>query len=352
MIKILIVDDSPTETALLKSIFTAEDDFEVVGCSKNGEEAIAMTSDLKPDIITMDILMPVMDGLKATRFIMTHFPIPIVIISSAINNKSVSSSFEALEAGALAVLEKPDNRDDESFAKSRSRIVDTVRSMSTIHVVKRRFYTAHKKVSKTIAKPTIASKVANYEIIVIGASVGGPQALRQIFSKLDRNFPLPIVVVQHMTRGFINGFASWLNNNTALMIVHAEDNEVLKSGTVYFAPDQYHLEVKRHQNNLMSRLVTGPPVSGFCPSITVLFQSVARVCGKNAIGVLLTGMGSDGAQGLLEIKNSKGHTFIQDQETAVVFGMAGVAQSIGAVDKVVELDKIADYLIAITRPKV
>lgn len=351
MLKVLIVDDSPTESALLRSIFEVESDMHVVGSAINGEEALKMIPNLKPDIITMDILMPVMNGLEATRLIMSQYPTPIVIISSAFHDESVSA-FEALEAGALAVLDKPLNSDEKSFEKERLRIVDTVRSMAEIHVIKRRFLTTNNTKKKSSQKTEIPdNRQVVYEIIAIGSSVGGPQALKKILSALPKDFPLPIVIVQHMTRGFINGFANWLNNNTDLVIKNAEDHEVLKAGTVYFAPDVYHLEVIRDQGRLMTKLVSAPPVSGFRPSATVLLQSVANVCGRNAIGIILTGMGSDGAQGLLELKKVKGHTLIQDPQSAVVFGMAGVAESIGAVDKVIELDCMADYLISITRPK-
>lgn len=344
MIKILIVDDSPTEVALLSSIFNSEKDFQIVGVATNGEEAIKKLQTLKPDIITMDICMPVMNGLEATRIIMSQFPLPVVIISSTINDKSISATFEALEAGALAVLAKPIFDNSDNFEKSRQKIVDMVRSMSEIHVIKRRFFT-NKKDIKSIHQSYPKEAKPLYEMIAIGSSVGGPQALKTIFSSLPHDFPLPIIVVQHMTRGFIKGFASWLNNNTNLTTKNAENGEIIQAGTVYFAPDSYHIEVMRDQGKLAIKLKSGPPVSGFCPSATVLFQSVAKVCGKNAIGIILTGMGSDGAQGLLELKKVKAHTLIQDQASAVVFGMAGVAQSLGAVDKIVELNNMANYLV-------
>jgi two-component system chemotaxis response regulator CheB len=350
MIKLLIVDDSPTQIALLTTIFSAEKDFTIVGFAKNGEEAIKQIQLIKPDIITMDILMPVMNGLEATRVIMSQFPIPIVIISSTVNDGSKSITFEALDAGALAVLSKPTFVNNENFIKDRKKIVDMVRSMSEICVIKRRFFTK-KPNTKLIQQPTLMVKKTIYEIIAIGSSVGGPQALKTIFSALPANFTVPIVVVQHMTRGFINGFASWLNNNTELEVKCAEDHEILQPGIIYFAPDANHTEIRRERGKLSIKLNAGPPISGFCPSATVLFQSVAKVCGSSAIGIILTGMGNDGAQGLLELKNVKGHTLIQDPDSAVVFGMAGVAQSLGAVDKVIELNSIASYLVGEVLPR-
>jgi two-component system chemotaxis response regulator CheB len=348
MINILIVDDSATEAQLLKHLFEAEKDLHVIGWAKNGTEAAELTAKLKPDIITMDILMPMKNGFEATHHIMTKTPTPIVVISSAANDKTLNTTFLALEAGALSVLEKPDAPSSVNYEQKRKKIIDTVRSMSQIKVIKRRFY-------KPASKPNLLKnkkiKAGKFEIIAIGVSVGGPQALKTIFSKLPSDFPIPIVVVQHMTTGFLFGFANWLNQHCSIRIKIAENNEELMGGTIYFAPDSTHLKINRAQNKLFVNLVKSPPVSGFCPSATVLLQSVAKVSAEQAVGILLTGMGNDGAQGLLELKNAKGHTLIQDQESAVVFGMAGVAQSLNAVDEVVQLDKFADYLISLSRSR-
>jgi two-component system chemotaxis response regulator CheB len=345
MINILIVDDSQTEALLLKSLFEAEKDMRVIGHAKNGEEAIALTAKLKPDIITMDILMPIKNGLEATRLIMSSIPTPIVVISSTANDIVLNTTFLALEAGALSVLEKPEHPNSSTFNTMRQRIIDTVRSMAQIKVITRRFYTPKKM-------PPIATytreKTNQFEIIAIGVSVGGPQALKTILTKLPASFPIPIVIVQHMTIGFMLGFTNWLNQQCALKVKIAEPAEELLAGHVYFAPDHHHLEVNRRNGKLIAHLAKTPPVSGFCPSATVLLKSVAVTSGKHAVGALLTGMGNDGAQGLLDLKNAHGHTFIQDKESAVVFGMAGVAQSLNAADKIVPLSKIAIYLISLT----
>lgn len=347
MIKILIVDDSETEMAILKYIFESEKDIKIVGYARNGQEAVKLANLLKPNLITMDVLMPIMDGIEATRTIMSQNPIPIVVISTKTNDDTLKIAFQALEAGALSVLQKPININSPNFKNERRRIIDAVRSMAEIKVVKKRFHTASKK-QNTV--PNIDVSYRNYELLAIGTSVGGPQALNIILSKLSADFPIPVVVVQHMSLGFIEGFTKWLNANAALTIKIAENQEVLKNGVVYFAPDNYHLVINRLNKDLIAKLVKMEPVSGFCPSITVLLSSVAKTCGKNAIGVLLTGMGSDGAQGLLELKNAKAHTFIQDSKSSIVFGMAGIAQSLGAVDKVIELDQIANYLTNLVKP--
>lgn len=342
MINILIVDDSETETKVLKHIFESEQDFHVIACAKDGQEAIELNDKFKPDLITMDIQMPVMDGIKAIREIISHNPVPIVVISSKLNDE-MKTAFLALEQGALSVLEKPVNITSPDFKQVRERIVNTIRIMSEIKVIKRRFYT--KKLPAKIPEKNINFKSSHYKIIAIGTSVGGPRVLKIILSQIPKDFPLPIVVVQHMTTGYISGFVKWLSGNISLKVKVADHQEILQGGTVYFAPDFYHLEIDSVQEKLIAKLVKAPSVSGFCPSASVLLQSVAKSCASHAIGMLLTGMGNDGAQGLLALKKANGHTIIQDPESAIVFGMAGTAQSLGAVDKVVALDKIAEYLI-------
>jgi len=344
MINILIADDSETETMLLRHIFKNVADFCVIGCAKNGKEAVELASKLKPDIITMDINMPLLDGFEATRQIMATDPIPIVVITSTVYDASLNTAFLALESGALSVLDKPVNVADPSFETICKRIITLIRTMAEIKVIKRRFVVDSQK-QQTIKLPQLQSKIKNYEIVAIGSSVGGPQALKNILSQLPADFPISIVITQHMTIGFIDGLSQWLDAHCALRVKCAEDQEILEAGTVYFAPDKSHLKIIRVGTKLMAHLFQAEPVSGFFPSITVLLNSVARSCGERAIAILLTGMGSDGAQGLLDVKSSTGHTLIQDQDSCVVFGMAGVAQSLGAVDRVLKLDEIAQYLL-------
>lgn len=345
MLKILIVDDSETEIAILKHIFESEKDICIIGFAKNGKEAVRLVPLLKPDLITMDIQMPVMDGFEATRHIMAEYPTPIVVISSQLN-ENMNTTFHALNAGALSVIEKPMNITSPTFSQISKRIIDTVRSMSEIKVIKQ--HLSSLKYKKNFSSSPVTKKNSTYEIVAIGASIGGPQALNFILSHLPAKFPLPIVVVQHMTPGFIHGLSVWLNDHTGLTVKLAENLELLQQGTVYFAPDNYHLELIQTHDKLMTKLIPGPKVAGFCPSITELLKSIAKICGPRAIGILLTGMGSDGAQGLLALKKARGHTLIQDPESAIVFGMANVAQSLQAVDRIVDLDKIAEYLIKIT----
>lgn len=343
MIRILVVDDSITETAILKHLLESEPDFNVVGCANDGVEAIKLTALLKPDIITMDIQMPVMDGIEATKIIMEQNPTPIVMISAKATDKDFDATFKGLNAGALSVLAKPFNVGSSSSKLEQQQIIDTIRIMAGISVVKR----------KPLIKKTIPSEIKSpqknyhrlHQVIVIGASIGGTQALNIILSSLPKNFPVPILVVQHMMPGYIAGYTKWLDDNINLSVCEMKANELLLPGRVYFAPDDYHSEIQRTNNQLMCKLIKSSPVSGFCPSITVLFESVAKVCGRQAIGVLLTGMGNDGADGLLAIKNAEGHTIIQDKESSIVFGMAAVAKELGAVETILKLDQIANHLM-------
>lgn len=343
MIKVLIVDDSATERFVLKKIFESETDFQVIATAKNGKEAVLLTNQLKPDVITMDVIMPVMDGIEAIKEIMEICPTPIVVISSMLNDEVLNAGYRALEAGALSVLEKPVNIESNQFHLQRLQILDTVRAMAGIKVIHRR----HRRVEKKVeAKIDISQSI---EVIAIGASIGGPAALKVILSKLPKNFPLPILIVQHMSTGFMEGFVKWLDSSVDIQLKSAEDGEVLKPGVVYFGPDNKHLELKRINSALTINLTSSPLVGGFRPSVTKLFESVSKISGNRGLGVLLTGMGRDGADGLLQIKKMHGHTIIQDEKTSVVFGMPGVAKSLGAADRVLPLESIADYLIQLTK---
>lgn len=340
MIRVLIADDSQTDIAILKSILESDPDIQVIACAHDGMEAIELVQSLKPDIVTMDIKMPKMNGYEAIESIMMNFPTPIVVISSLVNDKESDATFRALEAGALYVIPKPENIQSNDFSSIKRHMLDMIRSMAEIKVIRKRKLGRGDK-----SKKYVTAVHGSYKIIVLGSSVGGPQALKEILTSLPAGFPLPIVAVQHMTNGFITGFSHWLDSNVPVKIKMAEHDEALKPGIVYLAPDCTHLEVKNDNGLLRASLTIGEPVTGFLPSITVLMNSVARECGKHAIGVLLTGMGSDGAAGMLAMKQAGAHTIIQDPDSCVVFGMAGVAQSMHAVDKVVKLEKIADYLV-------
>ncbi len=347
MIKILIAEDSDVVALLLKTIFEQETDFKVIGRARDGRETVQLAHDLRPDIITMDIRMPRMDGFEATRMIMADAPVPIVVVSSSVDNEEMRTTFRALEEGALAVLEKPHGYGHQDFEWSRTELVDTVRAMADVKVVGRKPLQRTRAVD--IFETAIVQRTKAYHLLALGCSTGGPQVLQRILSTLPVGFPVPIIIVQHISKGFVGGLVQWLAGNTLLDIKLAEHGEALLPGKVYFAPDDIHLCVKRNGNGLTVNLIDSPLVNGFRPSVTPLFQSLAQYCPGHAIAGLLTGMGGDGAQGLLEARRASCHTFIQDEESSIVFGMPGTALAINAVDQIVELDQISSYVMSLVR---
>lgn len=346
MIKILITEDSDTIAALLKSLLETEPDMQVIGWAKNGQQAVDMSRKSRPDLITMDIRMPVMDGFEAIRNIMSETPVPIVVVSSGVDDE-LRICFRAIEAGALAVIEKPQYIDPKGFQAISRKLVETVRAMAGVKVVRR--YIRQAETPVEIRTPMPGVQGSAFEIIAAGCSTGGPQALQAILSGLPAGFPIPIAVVQHMSQGFLLGMVEWLQKITPLKLKLAEDGERLQPATVYFAPEDRHLILKRTAGGLAAGLLNGPPVGQFRPSVTTLFQSAARVCEKHAIGLLLSGMGDDGAAGLLEMRKAGAHTVIQNKESSVIFGMPGSALTLDAVDKIVELNGIASYLNGVVR---
>lgn len=347
MIRILIVEDSDVVSLLLKTIFENEPDMQVIGRAKNGREAVRMAYELRPDLITMDIRMPVMDGFEATRLIMATAAAPIVVISSSVDDEELKITFRAIEEGALAVLEKPMGFNHPGFEGMRKEMIDTVRTMAEIKVVRR--YHSIPLEGAAIFEAAIQQRTKAHEIIAIGCSTGGPQTLQTILSRLPQGFPIPIVITQHISKGFIGGLVSWLQGNTLLEVVLAKDMQKLQPGTVYLAPDHYHLCVERGSDGLIARLKDDSPVNGFMPSVTVLFKSVADTCRNKSVGVLLTGMGADGAEGLLMLRQTGAHTIVQDEASAVVYGMPGSAIALDAVDQVVLLQNMASYLLSLAR---
>lgn len=344
--RILVVEDSRVIAEVLRSMINDTLDLEVIGVAKNGKEGVLMTQQLAPDLITMDIIMPEMDGFEATKSIMANNPTPIVVISSHLNNKELNTTFRALDAGALTVINKPTDVHSKKFELIQSYILDTIRSMSEVSVVKP---PSPKKLepSRYVMHETKKPTVHAYEVVALGASTGGPVALKTILSLLPRDFPLPILVVQHIADGFIGGFSEWLNTHIALEVKVAQEGEELKPGTVYAAPDNYHLTVERSNSTfgtLCARLVDSDAIVGFRPSITALFASLAETCAEHAIAGLLTGMGKDGLDGMKAMYLRNAHTFAQDAESTVIASMPNAACKAGVVDAVVELNDIANHL--------
>ncbi|TAN47181.1 MAG: chemotaxis-specific protein-glutamate methyltransferase CheB [Methylococcaceae bacterium] len=348
MIRILIAEDSNVVALLLKAIFSKEPDMEVVGHACNGREAVEMTRALKPSLVTMDIRMPVLDGFEATREIMSGTVTPIVVISSSVDDEELRTTFRAIEEGALAVIEKPRGVGHPDFEAIRSELVNTVRAMAEVKLVRRLPRRPPVQPDAVPVAPD-AQEQHRFELVALGCSTGGPQALHALLAGLPAGFPLPIAIVQHISPGFVGGMVTWLSDQCPLIVKLAEDDEPLRAGTVYLAPDGYHLLIKRAGRTLRALLDGGTAVNLFRPSATPFLQSVARICGTKAIAGVLSGMGADGACGLLEVRRAGGHTFVQDPDSCVVAGMPNSAIAMNAVDKIVGLESLALHLQRLTR---
>ena len=338
MIRVLIVEDSPVVSQMLSYILSSDPDIKVVGIATNGEEAIRMTVRLKPDVVTMDIVMPGMDGYEATRKIMETTPVPIVIVSSSYNYTEVAKSFKALEAGALAMIAKPVGIGHPLFEKHSSDLINTIKTLSTIKMGK------YKRRIKPDKKVIVKKEIARQEIrmIAIGASTGGPPVLQTILSGLPKNLPVPVAIVQHITQGFTAGFTSWLSDVTGFNVCVPENGEICIPGKVYVAPDNAHMVFDYGGRILLNN---DPPDNLLKPSVAHLFISVANVFREKAVGVLLSGMGRDGAEGLKMMRDMGAVTIAQDEESSVVFGMNGEAVRLGAARYVLSPEDITQMLI-------
>jgi two-component system chemotaxis response regulator CheB len=343
-VRVIVAEDSPTMRRHLVNVINQSPGLRVVGEARDGGEVLAMAGELKPDVISMDIRMPVMDGLEATRRIMNQHPTPVVVVSGLVDG-DIDLSFQALQAGALAVVEKPLDRGDPQYSAKQRHLVNTLAAMSRVRVI-RRWETRAEPVEVNavgrLVEPLPARVVP--EILAIGASAGGPSALSVLLKELPADYSVPIAIAQHMPEEFTSGLARWLDKATPLRVQVAEDNLILEPGAVYLAPGSAHLAVVRRQGRLMSRLIKGQNTYRYRPSVDILFESVAEACGVAGVGVVLTGMGDDGAAGLLAMRQSGAMTFAQDEASCTVFGMPGAAIASGAVVNVLGLSNLATTL--------
>jgi two-component system chemotaxis response regulator CheB len=336
-LRVLIAEDSPTARELLVQILQSDPEIAIVGEAVDGVAAVTMTRQLRPDVVTMDIRMPRLDGFEATRQIMIETPTPIVIVSSAAEERDVEVSMHALRVGALAVLPKPPGPESPDFEDQCRRLVQTVKAMAHVKVVRR----WPERVRLRPAPAAAVHRAAPAGIVAVVASTGGPASLTRILSNLTPGFGVPILIVQHIACGFIDGFASWLNTVGALPVRIAHDGEPLRPATAYIAPDHHHLGVRDRSTIALSQAA---PIRGFRPSGTALFESVAAVFGNTAVAVVLTGMGDDGVAGLEAVRRAGGRTIAQDEATSVVFGMPGAAIAAGLADLTLPIDAIAAQL--------
>jgi two-component system chemotaxis response regulator CheB len=344
MINVLIVEDSKVAQEFLVHIFTSDPAIQVVGVADNGEEALEAVKQKHPDVITMDIHMPKVDGFEATRAIMETVPTPIVIVSASTSAKDLASTFRAMEAGALAVVLRPPGIGHSEHQAAARELIQTVKLMSEIRVVKRHPAVKRRELP-SMAKMEVRKRDAQIQAIAIGASTGGPPVLQQILSGLPQDLPVPVLMVQHISAGFTKGFVEWLSGTARFPVRIASHGEYLLPGHGYVAPDGFHLGIGNGPRIVLS---DHAPENGLRPSVAYLFRSVAQTLGSCAVGVLLTGMGRDGAVELKEMKDRGAVTIVQDEESSIIFGMPGEAVALNAYTHMLPPDKIAALLRTLT----
>jgi two-component system, chemotaxis family, protein-glutamate methylesterase/glutaminase len=347
--RVLVVDDSAFMCKVLETILNADGQLQVVGRAKDGREAISLAESLKPDVITMDINMPHVDGLQATAHIMTNSPRPIVVVSSE-SKEGAASTLKALELGAIDFVTKPSSGIDLDMQSIKEDLVRKVRVAAKVRVVRtasRLAATLQAPVkaptsSESFTKPARAINTENsdirFPVVVLGASTGGPATVMRLAPGFTRDFPAAVILVQHMPAAFTSQYALQLTEFTSIRVKEAEPNEPIQPGTLYICPGGQHLRLSATGRVELDS--TSGRIDGYLPNIDVSMESVASFAGPMSIGVVLTGMGSDGARGARLIKNSGGLVIAQDEATSVIFGMNAEAIKAGVVDQVLGIDDI------------
>ena len=343
-IGVLIVDDSPSMRMLLSHVLARDPRIEVIGTVDDGQAAIdyLQCGGVRPDVVLMDIHMPRLDGFEATRRIMETDPLPIVICTATADPKELAVAFRSMEAGAVACVEKPLGLDHPKFASCVENLQQTIRLMSEVKVVRRwnRSRPGGGHAAMAVPSPNVRQPLPR--IVGIGASTGGPPLLQNILSALPRDFPAPILIVQHIAPGFLAGMVEWLNQTTGQHVHVAAHGAVPLPGHAYIAPDDFHLGVSPGGRLALARDASE---DGLRPSVSWLFRSMAQNLGSSAVGVLLTGMGKDGAAELKQMRANGSMTIAQDRESSVVHGMPGEAIALGAAVQILPADRIAAALI-------
>jgi two-component system chemotaxis response regulator CheB len=343
MIRVLIAEDSAVTREYLRHILESDPQLEVVAIAHDGGQAVELAARLRPDVILMDVHMPVLNGFDAARQIMERVPTPIVMATASSSKTETRGGFRALEAGALILLDKPPGPWSDDHEESERELIRTIKLMAEVKVV-RRWGQRTKRV-----EPVAQQRRAPARVVAIGASTGGPQVLSTILSELPESLPMPVLLVQHISDGFIDGFVEWLGTRTPLAVTLAAQGQPLRPGTVHVAPSDRHMGIDSDWRVTLTR---GAPINGFRPSISHMFDSVTAAVGREAVGVLLTGMGRDGADGLRRMREAGGLTIAQDQASSVIFGMPGEAVRLHAAVDVLSPPAIASALLALVTERV
>jgi two-component system chemotaxis response regulator CheB len=336
-IRVLIVEDSLVIRQFLEHIIARDPRLEIAGAVESGEEALRVLNRITPDVISMDVRLPGMSGFEATERIMQERPTPVVVVSGSVDRTDSHMTIEALRAGALAVLEKPPGMASSDYEALAERLCTQLAIMSQVKVVRRH---------GTARQAPVVYKRANVPLhgpVMLGlvSSTGGPRAIAQVLAGLGPGFPLPILLVQHITSNFLEPFAQWLETISGFPVEVVRDRSIAEAGHIYLAAPDHHLRAGPGT----VRVDRGDPVCAQRPSGTALFESMGEALGSRGIGVLLTGMGEDGAEGLLQLRQQGGYTIAEDASTAIVYGMPGAAERLGAVAESLPLPAIAPRIL-------
>ncbi len=341
--RVLVVDDSPLMCKVLTNILNCDPQILVAAVASNGKEAVDLVPRVKPDIITMDMDMPVVDGLEATKQIMASNPTPILIVASTVFKAGMEKVFKAISHGALDVIDKGE-LELAGQKRSGEALIAKIKFLTGVRVTERRRAGLRSERSIADLKPGRAE--VSDKIVAIVASTGGPQALLEVLKRLPEDFPCGIVIVQHITSGFLPGLVDWLNKECKIKVKIGEDAEVIQPGVAYLAPDDHQMRVEDSGKIALSN---EPAHGGHRPSGDILLESIARAYGKGSVAAILTGMGRDGAMGMKTIKQLDGKTIAQNEKSCVVYGMPKAAIEMNVIDKVLPLEGIAEEIVSMVR---
>ncbi len=341
LIRVLIVDDSAFMRKVLSDMIDTEESLSVVGTATDGKDALAKIEQLNPDVVTLDVEMPIMNGISCLKEIMKRFPRPVIMLSSGTEH-GAELTIRALDEGAVDFIAKPKNIFDIKNDKKKNEIIEKITIAKNI-----KFSFARNKAKENESSIVNGSNKVLKHIIAIGTSTGGPKALQSVIPFLPGDIPAAVLIVQHMPPGFTNSLADRLNSKSELIVKEASHREKILAGHVYIAPGDSHMQIEAAPNgDIVINLDKSPPVGGHRPSVDVMMQSLSSTGLNNIMGVIMTGMGADGSTGVKRLKEvNKSYIIAQDEETSVVFGMPKMAIQTGVVDKVVSLDKISEEII-------
>jgi two-component system chemotaxis response regulator CheB len=341
--RVLVVDDSPLMCKILTNILNCDPQILVAAVANNGKEAVELVPRLKPDIITMDMDMPVVDGLEATKQIMASNPTPILIVASTVFKAGMEKVFKAIAHGALDVIDKSE-LELSGQKRSGEVLIAKIKFLTGVRVTDRR--RGRLRNERSIVDLKAPWTEVSDKIVAIVASTGGPQALLDILKRIPEDFPCGIVIVQHITSGFLPGLVDWLNKECKIKVKIGEDSEAIQPGVAYIAPDDVQMRVEDSGKIALSN---EPAYGGHRPSGDILLESVAKAYGKGSVAAILTGMGRDGAAGMKAIKQLYGKTIAQNEKSCVVFGMPKAAIEMDVIDKVLPLESIAEEIVSMVR---